>query len=140
MQIQPYLNFDGRCEEAINFYKSAVGAKVQMMMRFSDSPQPVDPKMVPPGNESKIMHASFQIGDSVINGADCACQGKPNFGGISLTLHAGNDADAERVFNALADGGKVQQPLIKTFFASSWGVLVDRIGVSWQVLVLSQGV
>lgn len=140
MHIQPYLNFDGRCEEAINFYKSAVGAKVNMMMRFSDSPEPLDPKMVPPGNESKIMHASFQIGDTVINGADCASQGRPNFEGISLTLNAASDAEAERVFNGLAEGGKIQQPLIKTFFASSWGVLVDRIGVSWMVVVMAQGV
>lgn len=139
MHIQPYMNFDGRCEEAINFYRTAVGAQVQMMMRFSDSPQPVDPQMVPPGNENKIMHASIKIGDSVINGADCMCGGKPNFEGITLTLNAATDAEAERVFHALAEGGKVQQPLIKTFFASSWGVLVDRIGVSWMVIVMAQG-
>lgn len=139
MHIQPYMNFDGRCEEAIHFYQSAVGAQVQMMMRFSDSPQPVDPNMVPPGNENKIMHASFKIGDSVINAADCRCGGKPNFEGITFSLNAANDGEAERLFNALADGGKVQQPLIKTFFASSWGVLVDRIGVSWMVIVMAQG-
>jgi PhnB protein len=137
MHVEPYLNFDGRCEEAVEFYKKAVGAEVQMMMRFSDSPEPVDPKMVPPANANKIMHASWKIGSSVIMGADCACQGKPDFKGISLSLNAATDADAQRIFNALADGGKVQQPLIKTFFASSFGLVADRFGVSWMIVVMT---
>jgi PhnB protein len=138
VNIQPYLNFDGRTEEAVEFYKEAVGAEVQMMMRFADSPEPVDPKMVPPGNENKIMHAAFKIGDSVIMGADCACRGAAKFQGISLTLSAASDDEAKRLFDALADGGTVQQPLIKTFFASSWGVLLDRFGVSWMIITMAQ--
>jgi PhnB protein len=137
MHIQPYLDFDGRCEEAIEFYKKAVGAEVQMMMRFSESPEPPDPKMAPPANSAKIMHATFKIGDSVIMGADCRSQGQPKFQGITLTLNAASDAEAQRLFTALSDGGKVQQALIKTFFASSWGVLQDRIGVSWMIIVMA---
>ena len=138
MHIQPYLNFDGRTEEAVEFYRKAVGAEVQMMMRFSDSPEPVDPKMVPPGNANKIMHAAFKIGDTIVMGADCACQGQAKFQGISLTLNAANDAEAKRLFDGLADGGKVQQPLIKTFFATSWGILLDRFGVPWMIIAMAQ--
>jgi PhnB protein len=121
----------------VEFYKKAVGAEVQMMMRFSEAPPPADPKMTP-ADPNKIMHAAFKIGDSVIMGADCRSQGQPKFQGISLTLNAASDADAQRLFTALADGGKVQQPLIKTFFASSWGVLQDRIGVTWMIIVMAR--
>jgi len=136
MFIQPYLNFDGRTEEAIEFYKKAAGADVQMIMRFSDSPQPVDPNMVPPGNADKIMHSAFKIGDSLIMAADCECKGKPNFQGISLALNTASDDEANRLFTALSDGGQVHQPLIKTFFASSFGVVQDRFGVSWMIVTM----
>ena len=138
MHIQPYLNFDGRTEEAVEFYKKAAGAEVQMLMRFSDSPVPVDPNMVAPANAQKIMHAAWKIGDSLLMGADCACQGKANFQGVSLTLNVANEAEAQRLFNALADGGKIQQPLIKTFFSSSWGILQDRFGVPWMIMAATQ--
>jgi len=136
MQVQPYLMFDGRCEEAVQFYKTALGAEVQMLMRFKDSPQPHQPGMMPPGSENKVMHASLKIGDSVVMASDGDCRGQSNFGGFSLSLSVANDAQAERAFAALAnDGGKVCVPLTKTFFSPKFGMVQDRFGVSWMVLV-----
>lgn len=132
MQVQVYLNFNGRCEEAVNFYKTALGANVQMMMRFKDSPQPG-----PPGSEDKIMHSSFSIGSTTVMAADMAANpSHSGFSGFSLSLLPDNDADAKKYFDALADGGHVHQPLSKTFFASSFGVVADRFGVSWMVAVM----
>jgi PhnB protein len=133
MQIQPYLFFDGRAEEAIEFYRKALGAQVQMLMRYRDSPE--KGPTTPPGD--KVMHSSLRIGDAEIMASDGHCQGKPNFQGFSLSLSARDDAEARRWFEALGDGGKVQQPLIKTFFASSFGMVADRFGVSWMVVVPS---
>jgi PhnB protein len=135
MQVEPYLNFDGRCEEALEFYRRALGAEVTMLMRFKDSPEPGDPAMVPPGTENKVMHASFRIGDSVVMASDCHSTGQPAFQGISLTLSVSGEAEADRVFAALGDGGQVQMPLTKTFFSPRFGTVVDRFGVSWMVIV-----
>jgi PhnB protein len=135
MQIQPYLFFDGRCEEAIEFYKRALGAKVEMVMRYKDSPEPPPPGMVPAGSENKVMHSSLRIGDAVLMASDGHCQGKPSFQGFSLSLDAPSAAEADRLFNALADGGQVQMPLGKTFFSPRFGMVADRFGVSWMVIV-----
>jgi PhnB protein len=135
MQIQPYLFFDGRCEEAIEFYRKAIGAQVNMLMRFKESPQPSQSDCAAPGSENKIMHASFRVGDSMILASDGQCTGKPKFDGFSLSLTVANDADAKRLFNALSEGGQVTQPLTKTFFSSSFGMLADRFGVNWMVYV-----
>ena len=135
MQVQPYLNFDGRCEEAIEFYRRALGAEVQMLMRFKDSPEPAAPGMVPPGAENKVMHASFRIGDTVVMASDCHCKGQPSFQGFSLSLTVPTEAAADRLFAALADGGQVQMPLTKTFFSPRFGVVADRFGVSWTIHV-----
>ena len=134
MQVQPYLFFDGRCEEAIEFYKKALGAKVEMLMRFKDSPDPPPPGMVPPGSENKVMHASLRIGDTTVMASDGECRGKPGFQGFSLSVSAADDADAARLFAAIGAGGQVQMPLGKTFFASSFGMLADRFGVGWMVI------
>ncbi len=135
MQIQPYLFFDGRCEEALEFYKKALGAKVEMMMRFKDSPEPPPPGMqVPP---DKVMHACLRIGDDAVMASDGNCTGKPTFNGFSLSFTAADDADAKRRFSALADGGQVQMPLARTFFASSFGLVADRFGVSWMIVTES---
>jgi PhnB protein len=134
MQIQPYLFFDGRAEEAIEFYKRALGAKVEMLMRFKDSPEAPPPGAVPPGSENKVMHATLTIGGATIMASDGECAGKPSFSGVSLSLGVKDDAEAKRVFDALADGGKVQMPLGKTFFASSFGMVADRFGVPWMVI------
>jgi PhnB protein len=133
MQIQPYLFFDGRCEEAINFYRKAVGAEVEMILRFKDSPEPPQPGMVPPGAEDKVMHAAFRVGDSMVLASDGHCQGKPKFDGFGLSLTVADEAEAERVFKALGEGGQVQAPLTKTFFSPRFGMLADRFGVNWMV-------
>jgi len=132
MQIQPYLFFDGRCEEALTFYKKAVGAEVEMLMRFKDSPEPQRRGMEVPGD--KVMHSCLRIGDTQIMASDGMCSGQAKFDGFSLSINAGDDAEAKRLFNALADGGQVAQPLIKTFFASSFGMVADRYGVNWMVV------
>jgi PhnB protein len=128
MQVQP-------CEEAIEFYRTKLGAEVTMLMRFKDSPEPPAPGMVPPGAENKVMHASFRIGDSTVMAADCHCGGRPSFQGVSLSLTVPNEAAADRAFASLADGGQVQMPLTKTFFSPRFGMVADRFGVSWMVYV-----
>jgi PhnB protein len=135
MLVQPYLFFDGRCEEAIEFYRSRLGAKVEMLMRFKESPEPPQPGMVPPGSEEKVMHASFRIGDTTVMASDGRCLGEPSFQGFSLSLTVPDEAAAQRLFTALGDGGQVQMPLSKTFFSPRFGMVADRFGVSWMVLV-----
>lgn len=134
MKIEPYLFFDGRCEEAIEFYRKTVGAEVIMLMRYKDTPEAGGRANVPVATEDKIMHATLRIGDSQVMASDGNCLGKPNFQGFSLSLTAAEDAEADRLFAALADGGTVHQPLIKTFFASRFGMVADRFGVQWMVL------
>ncbi len=134
MLVQPYLNFDGRCDEALEFYKKAIGAKVNMLMRFKDAP---DQSMITPGRENKVMHSTVQIGDTVVMASDGRCTGKPNFHGIALTISVASEAEAEKTFTALADGGQVQMPLGKTFFSPRFGMLADKFGVGWMVLVAS---
>lgn len=132
MQVLPYLFFDGRCEEALEFYRQALGAEVEMMMRFQENPEPT---MTPPGSEEKVMHASFRIGDTLLMASDGNCGGKPTFQGVSLTITAADVAEAERLFAALSDGGQVQMPLAETFFSPRFGMVADRFGVSWMVIV-----
>jgi PhnB protein len=131
MQVQPYLFFEGRCAEALEFYQRALGAEVTMLMHYKDSPEPA---MVH-GNQDKVMHASFRIGDSTVLASDGRCQGQPSFHGFSLSLVVVDDAEAERRFAALAEGGQVQMPLAKTFFSSRFGMVADRFGVSWMIVV-----
>jgi PhnB protein len=133
VQAQPYLFFDGRCEEAIAFYRQAIGAEVQMLMRWRDMPEPR--QQPTPAPDDKIMHAHLKIGDSSVLASDGRCLGQPKFEGFALSLTATDDAEAARLFGALADGGQVQMPLAKTFFASSFGMVADRFGVSWMVYV-----
>jgi PhnB protein len=135
MQVQPYLFFDGRCEEALDFYRRALGAEVQMLMRFKDSPEPHAPGMVPPGADNKVMHASFRIGDTTVMASDGRCLGKPNFQGFSLSLTVPDVAQADRAFAALRDGGQVQMALDKTFFSPRFGMVTDRFGVLWMIIV-----
>jgi PhnB protein len=134
MQLQPYLFFDGRCEEAVDFYRRALGAEVQGLMRMKDSPDPIPPDMSPPGSENKVMHMSFRIGDTTVMASDGRNQGKPVFQGFSLSLSVPSVAEADRLFAALADGGQVQMPLSKTFFSPRFGMVADRFGVSWMVI------
>lgn len=135
MQIQPYLFFDGRCEEALEFYKKALGAEVEALMRFKESP---DPGMCPTGAGDKVMHSAFKIGDATVMASDGRNTGQPSFQGFALSVNARNGAEAERLFASLADGGQVQMPLAKTFFSPSFGMVADRFGVSWMVIVLPE--
>ena len=132
MQVQPYLFFDGRCEEALEFYKSALGAEVQMLMRFKDNPEP---QANPVGAADKVMHTSFRVGETTVMASDGRCQGQPSFQGFALSLTAQDDGEAERLFAALAEGGQVQMPLAKTFFSSRFGLVADRFGVPWMIVV-----
>jgi PhnB protein len=136
MQVQSYLFFDGRCEEAVEFYKKALGAEVEMLMRFKEAPDPPPPGMVPPGFENKVMHASFRIGDTVVMASDGCTEGETNFKGFSLSIALDKAADADRYFNALADGGQVQMPLGKTFWSPRFGMVTDRFGVGWMINVV----
>jgi len=131
-QVQPYLFFNGRCEEAVEFYRSAVGAELTMLMHFKDSP---DTSMVRPGDENKVMHGRLRIGEPTVLVSDGQCGGHASFEGFSLSLTAPNDADAEKLFAALSEGGQVQMPISKTFFASRFGSVADRFGVSWMIYV-----
>jgi PhnB protein len=133
--VQPYLFFDGRCEEALNFYSSALGAKVDMLTRFKDCPEPANPVASQPAMLDKIMHASFHVGESALMASDGRCLGKPAFQGFSLSLAMPTELDAQRVFQLLGEGGQVQMPLSKTFFSSSFGMVADKFGVSWMVMV-----
>ena len=133
MIVQPYLFFDGRCDEALEFYRSKLGAEVTALVRFKESP---DPNACPPGAGEKVMHSNFRIGETTLMASDGQCQGQPNFEGFSLSLTAPNEAEADRLFAALADGGQVQLPLAKTFFSPRFGMVADRFGVPWMVIVV----
>ena len=135
MQVQSYLFFDGRCEEALEFYRGALGAKVTMLMRYKESPEAPPPGMVAPGSDDKVMHASFDVGDTTIMASDGKATGKPSFQGFSLSITVADEAEAERVFAAIGKGGQVQMPLGTTFFSRRFGMVADRFGVSWMVIV-----
>ncbi len=135
MQVQPYLFFDGRCDEALDFYKRAVGAEVTMLMRFKDAPEP---SLCNPGSENKVMHAQLRIGDTVVLASDGRCENKPKFEGFALTVSAKSESEADTVFAALGGGGQVTMPLAKTFFAQRFGMLSDKFGVHWMVIVPPQ--
>jgi PhnB protein len=135
MPIQPYLFFDGRCEEAINFYRNNLGAEVTMLMRFKDSPEPPQPGSCGPNDGDKVMHASLRVGDTTILASDGRCEGRPTFQGFALSFTVPNEAQADRLFNALSAGGQIQMPLAKTFFSPRFGMVADRFGVSWMIYV-----
>src|ERR1044071_1288692 len=131
MNVQPYLSFEGRAQEAIDFYKSALGAKVDAIMHFKDAPPEMNTS---PESKDKVMHSAFHIGDTQIMATDGQCSGKATFSGITLTLNATSNGEAEKLFNALAQGGKVNMPMSETFFAHRFGMVADKFGVGWMVL------
>jgi PhnB protein len=134
--IQPYLFFNGSCEQAVEFYRKALGARVEMIMRYKESPEPPQPGMVPPGFENKIMHCSFRVGETTVMASDgCSAEG-PSFQGFSLSLAVATEAEADHVFAALADGGQVRMPLTKTFWSPRFGMVADRFGIAWMVSVM----
>ena len=129
--VLPYLFFDGRCEEALEFYRRAIGAEPFCVGRFKDAP---DPAMCPPGAENRIMHAELRIGDTTVMVSDGRCTGKPVFAGFSLSLERPTEAEADKTFAALSEGGQVTMPIGKTFFADRFGMLTDKFGVPWMVV------
>lgn len=140
MRVEPYLMFEGRCEEALDFYRSALGAQVTMLMRYKDNPEPAAGQGCSEGTgpgptPEMVMHAAFTVGETVLMASDGMGSGKPVFQGISLALSPANEAEAQRIFNALAEGGQVQMPLSKTFFSPAFGMVADKFGVSWMVVV-----
>lgn len=136
MHIQPYLDFNGRCEEAIEFYREALGAKVNLLMRFKENPEPHSADSTPADIENKVMHAAIEIGDTIIFMSDGRCSGNPTFHGINLSLSVTTDEEASKRFEALSQNGQVQMPLTKTFFSSGFGMVVDRFGVTWMMMVV----
>jgi PhnB protein len=130
MQVQPYLFFEGRCEEAARFYESSIGAKIDALMHFKDSP---NPGMCESSDGNKVMHMSLRIGDQTVMASDGRCEGRPSFQGFALSLTVNSEAEAERLFAALAEGGQVQMPLAKTFFSPRFGMVADRFGISWMI-------
>lgn len=137
MHVQPYLFFDGRCDEAIEFYRHALKAEVLMVMRFKDSPEPPTATLAP-GSENKVMHASLRVGQTTVMLSDGRNQGKPRFEGFSLSLDVATKVEGEQLFAALAEGGQVQMPLTQTFFSPLFGMVADRFGVSWMIIVATQ--
>ncbi len=135
MPIQPYLFFNGRCDEAIAFYRRALGADLVMRMAYRESPEPPPPGMLPAGSEDKVMHASLRIGDAIVMLSDGACTGVPAFEGFSLSVTMPDEAAARRTFAALSEGGKVTMPIGRTFWSPCFGMLADRFGVGWMVTV-----
>ena len=135
MHIEPYLFFEGRCAEAVEFYRDALGAEVAMLMRYKDSPEPAPPGKLPAGSEDKVMHASLRIGDTTVMASDGLCQGPPRFQGFSLSITAPDETRADKMFAALADRGQVQMPMGKTFWSPRFGMVTDRFGVGWMISV-----
>ena len=137
MQVMPYLFFDGRTEEALAFYKKAVGAEVTMLMRFKDNPDPPQPGSGcgPMGAPDKVMHCGFRIGNTEVMASDGNCTGKPSFQGFALSIDARDEAHARKLYDALGEGGQVQMPLGRTFFSPAFGMVTDRFGITWMVIV-----
>jgi len=135
--VQPYLLFGGRCEEALGFYRTALGAEVDFIMLYKDSPEPTPPGRLPPGFENKVMHATFHVGGSTLMASD-GCEAKSTFSGFSLSVAVATEAEADRVFAALADRGEVQMPLSKTFWSPRFGMVTDRFGIGWMVTVAAE--
>ncbi len=135
MKIEPYLFFDGRAEEALEFYVNSLGAKIEMVLRFSESPDPIPDGRLPPGFENKIMHASFLIGEARVMISDGGCMTGRKFGGFALSLQFPNEAETRAAFNALADGGQIDMPIGATFWSACFGMVTDRFGVQWMVTV-----
>jgi len=131
--VQPYLFFGGRCEAALEFYRSALGAQVDFLMRFKESPEP-NPPGLQPGFENKVMHTTFHIGGTTLMASD-GCSDVPSFGGFSLSLALPTEAEARSAFDALAVGGKVGLPLTKTFWSPCFGMLTDQFGINWMVTI-----
>ncbi len=134
MRVEPYLYFQGRCEEALEFYRGAINAEGSVITRFADIPG----SQVPPGAETKVAHAELRIGDTTVLASDGCDAGECAYNGFSLALTAADDSEAERLFAALAEGGSIQLPIQSTPFSSRFGIVADRFGVPWTVTTQAQ--
>lgn len=134
LEIEPYLFFGGKCEEALAFYSDVLGAETLFKMRFSESPDPLPEGMIADGFEEKIMHSTFRVKDTTIMASD-GCGPEARFEGFSLAINLDDEAEAKRIFEGLSKGGKVDMPLSKTFWSPCYGMLTDRFGVAWMVMV-----
>jgi len=137
MQVEPYLFFNGRCEEAVKFYTKAIGATDVELLRFKDAPERPPPGAVPAGFENKVMHGTFRIGETMVMVSDGHQEAPAAFQGFGLAITVATEADARRVFNGLTDGGTVVQPLGKTFFSPGFGMVTDRFGVLWMIVTMA---
>ncbi len=134
--VQAYLFFGGRCEDALTFYREAIGAEVDLLMRFDESPDPVPAGMLQPGFERKVMHSAFRVGGTTIMASD-GCDEGSGFSGFSLSLAVASEDEADRAFAALAEGGTITMPMGKTFWSPRYGMLTDRFGISWMIGVIA---
>jgi PhnB protein len=139
MNVQPYLFFNGRAEEALAFYTRAFDVRPGALMRYADAPEPPPPGMLPPGSENKVMHADFKVGDTTVMLSDGQCTGPVQFSGVSLAIACDSESAARRAFDALAAGGEVTVPLGKTFWSPCFGMLKDRFGLGWMVSLADNG-
>jgi PhnB protein len=130
MQFTPYINFNGHCEAAFKFYESVLGGKIAFLVTFANTPMA---DQVPPDWSNKICHATLMLGESCLMGCDATPDRYETPKGISITFVPEDAAQAERIFNALSENGKVLMTLQKTFWAEKFGMLVDQYGVSWMI-------
>lgn len=135
MKIEPYLMFNGRCEEAISFYQTVLGAEVAFLMRFDEAP---DKECCPPGAEKKVMHATIMVAGNALMMSDGCCDDKPAFQGISLSISVDDIEQGRTLFEQLSEGGLIEMPYAATFWSPGFGVVRDRFGVSWMVNVLEE--
>jgi len=139
MNLQPYVFFNGRCEEALNFYTEKLGAQVTFKMLFKDAPPPDPNNPSRPELADKIMHANVQLGSSTWMASDGNCDPAAGpFNGFSLSLTIEDIAAAEKCFNALAEGGQVVMPFGQTFWSKGFGMVVDRFGLMWMITLPPQ--
>ncbi len=132
--ITPYIFLSGRCEEALNFYRDALGAQIDVIMRYNESPEPIPPGMLQEGFETKVMHSSFRIGGNLMMASD-GCDDKSTLHGFKLALSVASEEEAHKAFNALANGGTIEMPLTATFWSPFYGMVKDRFHVKWMVMV-----
>jgi PhnB protein len=130
MRLNPHLVFNGQCEAAFRFYEQCLGGKIITMLTWGSSPMAGE---VPPESSGKILHATLNIGDSILNGADALSGQYERPKGFYVLIDTNDPVEAERVFQTLAEDGTVQMPIQKTFWAARFGVLIDRFGIPWEI-------
>jgi PhnB protein len=139
MHVEPYLFFEGCCEEALEFYRRAIGAEIQSVQRFGDSPESSAAGHLPPGSENKVMHAMFRVGDTTVLASDGRSRGSSQFQGFALSITVADASEADRLFLGLSAGGTIVMPLTETFYSPRFGMVTDRFGVLWMIYLPRPG-